>query len=707
MTIADRLARARQLRLQDAFDEARSQCQEVLAEAPGNAEAMGLLGICDIETGAIDSGRAWLDRAEAADPQNASVHLYRSFQYEAQGLDDAALQAARRAGDCDATRFDIWGRIGDLAGRAGDYTLAAECFGRALAVDTDHPARLPVALRLAGLQLELGDADEAERAIEIAERTARSGELPADAHAVRAAIAQKRGDWPALAVAAQDWLKAAPDDGDARGALSQALAQQGYYRRAIEVFKPVVEQRGEDADALAALGRLVLGARDTTEARGIFERALAIDPECAEAQFGLARSHLFHGDIAEAEAACRRTIAADADHLEAYGLLCEVSGGRIADAELARLETTVRRPGLAADKLSIGLFALGDAYHRRQRREAAFQTWSEANRTKWIQHTGRSVSAYDRNDQDRRVDWLCKAFGALAEDAETARSEPVPIFIVGMPRSGTTLLEAAISAHTEVVAGGELSAMPFIFSAFERWARSSGWTGGAIPAEKLAEWRRIYVDHLREYGLEAARWVTDKQPGNIMSVGLIRQLFPASPVFHIRRRPVETAFSIYRRNFTRQWPFAHDLSDIAHYYASQARLGAYWAETFPGRVTAVQYEQLVEDFEAQLRQVLARAGLSWDRQCLTYYEQDRTVMTFSAAQVRKPPSPEHLDSTSPYKAWLKPFAEALADYPVDPETGVWLGPSENPARQANGEPDRARSGGLLGRLFGRSRKERP
>jgi len=666
-----RLAEAAQLRLANDFNGARARCEAVLADRPDDAEAMSLLGVCAIETGDMAGGGVWLDRAEAANPRQGLVHLYRSMLHEARGDLDAALASARRASELAPERFDVWGRYGDLAGRAGDFQACADALDAALKADMSHPARPHVALRLAGARVELMDLKGASAALDIAEAGGLAGTL--DVLRLRAELARHAGDWAALTRAAQAWLDLAPQDNEAKGALALAWGRQGYYRKAVRLFRPVVDAEPGVPENWAALGRLLLGARDLEGGQAAFDRALELDPNCAEATFGLSRIHTFHGDSEAAIAMSRRTLEIDPGNFEAYGQLSEVSGGHLTDAELERLTLEAAKPGMPADRLSIGLFALGDAHHRRKQRAEAFAAWSRANDTKKLQHNGAIVSAYDRAAQARQTDWQTRVFAGPA-GKPAMPLEQQPVFIVGMPRSGTTLIEAAISAHEEAVAGGELGVMPSLFEKFLAWAGETGWPGGEIPESVLVPWREQYLAQYRDYGLTGARWVTDKQPANVLAVGLIRQLFPDAPVIHIRRKPVEVAFSIYRRNFSRMWPFAHDLEDIAHYYAMQARLGAHWARVFPERVMPLQYETLVGDFEPQLRAVLDHCGMGWSPRCLEYYNVDRAVMTFSATQVRKPPSREHLDSTSPYARWLAPFDAALKHLPVDPQTGLWTGP---------------------------------
>ncbi|MHA6289664.1 tetratricopeptide repeat-containing sulfotransferase family protein [Maricaulis sp. CAU 1757] len=692
MSADPRLAEAAQARLADDFEAARQLCQAVLAERPDDAEALSLLGVCAIESGDMAAGRAWLDKAEAVAPDHASLHLYRSIQHEAGGDAEQALAAARRASEAGPHRFDTWGRYGDLAGRADDFATSAAAFAEALKAEPEHPARAGVALRLAAARVETGDLAGAAEALGLAEAAGLAGHI--DVLRLRAGLDRQAGDWEALRRHAEAWLKRAPNDMEARSAVALALSQTGYYRPAADVFRPVLEADSGNAEHWAAYGRLMLGARDLGAAEAAFSKAMGLDVNCAEASFGLARIHTFMGRIEDAAAACRRTLEIDPGHFEAYGQLCEVSGGQLSDAELARLAQETEKPGQAVDRLAIGLFALGDAHHGRKQRAEAFEAWSRANRTKMLQHTGQPVSAYDRARQEGRTDWLMEVFdGPGPERAAPRPGQPVPVFIVGMPRSGTTLLEAAMAAHEEAVAGGELSAMIVIFEDFMRWAEQTGWQGGEIPEAKLDAWRQRYRQQYRDTPMAGARYVTDKQPSNFLAVGLIRRLFPEAPIIHIRRKPLETGFSIFRRNFSRMWPFAHDLEDIAHYYAQQARLGDHWARVMPDTVTPLQYEELVQDFEGRLRYVMARARMSWSRRCLEFYkpETDRAVMTFSAVQVRKPPSPKHLDSTSAYADQLAPLAEAIRRYPVDPETGAWLG-------NASSEQDTEEAGGFWSRL---------
>jgi len=152
---------------------------------------------------------------------------------------------------------------------------------------------------------------------------------------------------------------------------------------------------------------------------------------------------------------------------------------------------------------------------------------------------------------------------------------------------------------------------------------------------------------------------------------LIRHLFPDAPVIHIRRNPLETGFSIYRKNFIKSWSFTTSLADIGHYYGQYARMMDHWHNVFGDGLATVQYERLVSDFEGELRRLLAHAGLEWDPNCLSYFQRESMVITLSSAQVRKPPSKEMMRSTAPYIGALQPLKDALEQAGVDiPQTEV-------------------------------------
>ena len=343
--------------------------------------------------------------------------------------------------------------------------------------------------------------------------------------------------------------------------------------------------------------------------------------------------------------------------------MSETSADALSSDDLAEIDRLLATAPLTTEMRAILHFAKGDAAHRRKDRAGAFASWTAANRIKNAQ-LSRLGLAYDQSAADARLAKIKALFNQHKDGLAPMESAPTPIFIVGTPRSGTTLLESALGAHPEVDTAGEVPAMPFL-------TQQALDHDGTPPADLLAQWREDYLRQARQFGAGARAFFTDKQPANVFSLGLVRRLFPHAPVIHIRRSALESGFSMLRRNFTRQWAFANDMDDVAHYYAAYVDAMAHWDALGTG-AAFVQFEALVADFEGALKPLVAHCGLTWDDRCLRYYEQDRNVITFSAMQVRKPPSPDHLDSTTPYADFLKPLRDGLIARGIDPATGAPL-----------------------------------
>ncbi|HBK92158.1 MAG TPA: hypothetical protein DDZ68_10855 [Parvularcula sp.] len=662
MALDHLLTEARRARLADDYGGAIKLCRAFLDVNPGAPEAESLLGLCEIETGRTEGASRIIKAAEAA-PKSAALQLNLSILRERQGDIRGAVVHANSAARLDPRSFEAWAQLGKLLGKGEKLDEAFAALEQALKLRRDHSG---VLMLYAVAALETNRLAECAATLDEAEAL---GLPKSETRRARAHLLRKRGDAPALEAFAEGWLIETPNEAEARIALAYALAEQGYYDRAAAAFAPLAGRRGASADDLAAMGRYKLGARRLEEAAHWFRRALTADPKNAEAAFGLARRSMFLGRMDEAQAWCRRTLEAVPDHADAFGLLTEATGGAISDADLAALDSAlqkaVRRPEIAA-KLH---FARGDALHARKRADDAFAAWSEANALKRARARSAGAS-YDRHAQSAKVDALIRLFPREQPASFASAGTPSPIFIVGMPRSGTTLLESAICAHPGVDGAGEVPAMPFFLDGFLDGpaARNDGFD--ALNPAEIEQWRSGYLDQCRRFGWKGARFLTDKQPSNFLGVGFIARLFPAARFLHIRRDPVETGFSIFRRNFAQAWPFTTDLADIAHYYAEHERISAHWRATHPDRVAFVQYEDLIRSFEPEMRRLIAFCGLDWSDDCLRFHEQSRSVMTFSAAQVREPPSLARLSSTGPYRAHLDPLIRALEDFGVDPETGA-------------------------------------
>ncbi|GJL90982.1 tetratricopeptide repeat-containing sulfotransferase family protein [Hyphococcus sp.] len=663
----DIFAQASVARLNGDNQTAIKLCRDILADAPDRLDAISLLGVNLAETGDLDGARPLITRALNAEPQNWRFLLNNSVLLECEGKLAAARAEAKKAADVSPERFEAWGRLGDLDGKLEDYSGAVEALEKALAAFPGHPA---LALRLAGAAYELGDYARANAALDTFEKAAPGH--PQALH-LRMHIARKKNNWDELITAASASLAASPDEEAPRVALAFAYAQQGHSARAAEVYRPLAEKQPPQATHLATLAKYLLGARSLEAGAALYRQALELEPNNSAAGAGYARHLNFTGDFENAALYARQAIASDPNNAEAFAELALAVNSKLTDKEIAQLEQIGNNNLAGVKHQAIALFASGDAHHQRKDRKKAFAAWMRANELKRSLGDSDASAKYDPESNENYINRIIESFPAdFAGSEEERQQRPAPIFIVGMPRSGTTLLDSAISAHKNVASAGELPYMTFALNEYLSLKSPSDWTTGALPPELTKVFREKYKAQYKDFSVAEAPFITDKQPSNFYSVGLIRKVFPEAKIIHIRRNPVEVCFSMFRRNFSTSWQASTSLENLADYYSQYVRITDYWRSILGDNFGFIQYEDLVQDFETNLRRLIDFCELEWDQNCLEYYKQDRTVITFSAAQVRKPPSPEHLNSTAPYEEQLQPLYAALRAKNIDLETGARL-----------------------------------
>lgn len=665
MPAEEKLKQARAARLAGDYRLAELVTREIIDRDPINADAIAFLAQLLAEQGDRSSTLEQIDFAIKLAPRSAATRVSAAAVRERAGDMPGALNEARLASELDPKRFDAWATLGTLLGKAGVFDKSERALANAFKIDDSHPG---VGLLLAGARMEVGDYDGAVVALNRVEEIAPG--LPQTAR-LRVNAAHARSDFDELARAAETWLRIEPDNDEPRRALGFAYAELNRMSQAADAFRPLAERDDADPKDIAAYGRYVLGARRFEEAGAVFDRALALDPDAADALFGKARLLTYQGALDDAAQACRRTLAAEPGHAEALAQLVELTSGRLDDAEYAALEKAAGNSFARPDQQIAAMFALGAARHARGRPAEAFAAWSQANAM--ARRARGAKSGYDAAREVEAREAIEALFpGALklpAAGPDRSASDPIPIFVVGMPRSGTTLLENALSAHEDVEGAGEQPVLPHVLSGLLDY--SSRPDAGKLRPFLIGSWRKTFFERIVQSGVHGARYVVDKQPLNFRSVGLIRLLFPEARIIHVRRNPVEVGFSIFRRNFSRQWSFTTDLAAIGHYYGQHARLMRHWDANFPGATAFVQYEDLVADFEKELRRIVEYCGLEWRDAMLNFHERERRVTTFSAVQVRKPVTASHLDAAEPYRDKLKPLVDALVEAGVDLETGAF------------------------------------
>src|SRR2546427_36713 len=402
-----------------------------------------------------------------------------------------------------------------------------------------------------------------------------------------------------------------------------------------------------------------VGLGDHEEALRVYRELLAETPHNAELHLSVAHALKTQGRQAQAIEEYRAAAAARADFGDAYWSLANLKTYRFTDAELERM-----RQIEAADATKLVdryhlCFALGKALEDRGEYQEAFRYYERGNAFK------KSESRFDLGAMERNLRLqasLCtREF--LAARAGGGCQRPDPIFIVGLPRSGSTLIEQILASHSQVEGTIELADIPRMTQQLrgrENRAAPSRYPAllaDLAPAERLRLGEK-YIGDTRVYRTDKPYFI-DKMPNNFRHIGLIHLVLPNARIIDARREPLACCFSNFKQLFASGQEFTYSLEDIGRYYRVYVELMAHWDMVLPGKVLRVQHEELVEDFEPQVRRILDFVGLDFEPACLEFYKTERSVRTASSEQVRQPIYKEGIDQWRNFEPWLGPLKAAL------------------------------------------------
>lgn len=549
----------------------------------------------------------------------------------------------------DATHF-----LGLLAHQTGHNDAALELLQQAIQLGPDsHLYRH----NLAGVLQQLGRHAEAERRYREA-LTLKSDYVEALIGLAKSQQAQQRlKDALATYDAA---LALAPHNIEVLLGRAGVLAERVERRAALNCCRQARTLAVQDVRQLQRVGLTFHDLDAHQEARACFEAALALHPDFVEAHVSLGTTLADLGELAQAEAEYREALRLKPGQVSAYYNLISLTRLKPDDplwpALMAIAESLGQRP---ADEQILAHFALGKVWEDNADYDRAFEHFQAGNRLQ------RSQSNYDEARQAEFYRSCVRTFDAsfLASHAGTGSGDATPIFIVGMSRSGTTLVEQILSSHPRVHGGGEMHLLRRCARLEMEPVASDDELPQRLVQLEPAAWTRIgerYIAALRELAPDALR-VTDKLPGNMALVGLIHLAMPRARIIHCVRDPLDTCVSCFTKHFATGHDFSYDLRELGRFYRLYEGLMRHWREVLPpGRMLEVRYEDVVNDLETQARRLVAFCGLEWDAACLRFHEQRRAVRTASLAQVRRPLYASSVGRWRHYQKYLGPLQQALA-----------------------------------------------
>jgi len=646
----------RQPTLQDAFalhgqgrlGEAARLYEAIAARETGNAEARHYLGAILASAGRLQEAKALMKRALELKPSEfAFLENYVGVLVLAEDFGEA-LELSRQALKRQPRNPNLVYLNAASLQKLDRLDEARAGFVALLRLAPGHPeGRKEYAVTLT----RLGELDEALRLIEalIAERP-----RFADAYLVRANLRAIRGEAGLAFVDYERALAMQPNAHESWHSYGRALDAIGRYEQALAAFDRALALRPNYVDALIGRGAALKMLGQAPEAFACFDRAIALGGE-AEAKGLAARGSALAeaGETEEARQVLRRAAESDTNCGAAwlsFGDLVKFEAGDPAFAAMeARLaESERRRPG-EAQTLH---FALGKAYLDVGDSGRAFAHLDAGNRMK------RAQLAYDADANHARAAAIAAAFSAETFTRFAGAGSPAatPIFVVGMPRSGTTLIEQILASHPTILGAGELHVLPHIVAAIGGLPDGLG----ALTPDDLAGLGDDYLAQAGEPPAGKTR-VVDKLPGNFVNAGLIRLILPEARIIHVRRDAVDTCLSCYSKAFkAANLPYTYDQTELGLFYRDYEALMAHWRATLPAtHFLEVEYEAVVDDLEAQARRMIAFLGLTWDPACLEFHRTKRPVRTASVNQVRKPIYRGSVGRWRQHAAYLGPLLKAL------------------------------------------------
>jgi tetratricopeptide (TPR) repeat protein len=649
-----------------AADPARAavQAQEILRVVPGHPKAQLLLGTALHAQGDLAGARAILEPLAKAQPRVAAIHFELGAVLGALGETKAAIATLTHATTLAPNHPAVWRELGDQLTIAGQTEKADAAYARHIKVSVNDPTLIAAATALVDNKLAA------------AEQTLRDYLRlhPTDVVAIRmlAEIGSRLGRYEDAENLLARCIELAPGFAEARANYAGVLYRANKPADAVAQAELLLKQNPRNPGYRNLMAASLARLGESTRALATYESLLKDYPNQPKSWMSYGHTLKVVGRHDDSVGAYRKSIAQLPSLGEAWWSLANLKTFRFTDSDMAAMAKELARSDISEEDRYHLHFALGKAFEDEARYAESFAHYDQGNALR------KKRVAYDEDETGEHLRRSKALFtpSFFAERAGTGSAARDPIFIVGLPRSGSTLIEQILSSHSQVEGTMEL---PDIMSIAGRLgAKKRRGERSAYP-EKLSEFAPDDFAKLGEEYLTRTRiqrrldrpFFTDKMPNNFAHVGLIQLILPNAKIIDARRHPLGCCFSNFKQHFARGQGFTYDLAGMGRYYRDYVALMAHFDAVLPGRVHRVIYEQMVENPEHEVRALLDYCGLPFEDACLRFYENERTVRTASSEQVRQPIYRDAVEHWQNYETWLDPLREALGSvldsYPAVPE----------------------------------------
>jgi tetratricopeptide (TPR) repeat protein len=635
------------------FAEAARAAEALLAGSPEDRDLLYMLAVAQRYLGSIPAALATLARLEELHPDYPRLYQERGHCHVAQRLSAPAIAAFERAVALNPALPGSWRTLQSLYGMVGRRADADNAGAHVAKLASLPPAIVTARSMFADGEIEGAEALVRRYLLEHGDHI--------EGMRLLAQIGMKLDVLDDAELLLEAVLERAADYRPARYDYAQVLLQRHKHRQAREQIRMLQQAEPEERAYRITQATLATELGECEQALGEYRRLLAETPDHAELHLSMAHTLKTLGRQQDAIESYRRAAQMRPAYGDAYWSLANLKTYRFTDGELAAMRAAEAAPRTAlADRFHL-CFALGKALEDRGEYAQSFSYYERGNALK------KSECRYRPEFIERNTRLQIEVCTPELFAARRGWGSPsdAPIFIVGLPRAGSTLIEQILASHSRVEGTMELSDIPRLAQSLqgrEGRADKPRYPGvlAELPAEDFRRFGERYLADTRLYRAGKPHFI-DKMPNNFRHIGLMHLILPNARIIDARRAPMACCFSNFKQLFASGQQFTYSLEDIARYYLTYVELMAHWERVLPGKVLRVQHEELVADFEPQVRRILDFCGLDFEPGCLEFHKTARRVHTASSEQVRRPINTEGLEQWRHFEPWLGPLAQALGD----------------------------------------------
>ena len=656
-SVVTEIQRARAMLEKGDFAQSLAVAQALLETEPGHRDALYITAVSQRYLRRVRDALATLDVLERSHPKFGRLYQERGHCFVAQRDAPKAIEAFESALRLNAALPASWNRLEALyrlVGRSSDAERAADQTRRLAAI-------APEVIAAEGMFTE-GDLAEAEDIIR--HYLQAKNPLDPDAMWLLAKIGIKLKIFDDAEVLLQGVLAMKPGDHFIRHEYAVVLALRHKHQTALEEITKLLAINPGNQGFRTTHAAILMGLGRHHEALPIYRQVLAETPRNPDLHLSIAHALKTLNRTPEALESYRAAAAIRPSYGEAYWSFANLKKYRFTDEEVARMRTEEARPQVElADRYHL-CFALGKALEDRADYGEAFRFYERGNALKKSE-TRYKPASIEYNTRIVQETFTAQFFAARRG---WGCQTPGPIFIVGLPRSGSTLIEQILASHSQVEGTMELADIPRLVQSLQGPDNYNSYKKfwdqyiAAVIARGPEEFRRDGESYLAEtqiYRAEHRPFFTDKNPNNFRNIGLLQLILPNAKIIDARRGAMACCFSNFKQLFANGQEFTYSLEDLGRYYRCYIELMEHWDEVLPGKVLHVRNEALIDDLEGNVRRILDFCGLEFEPACLEYWKTERRIHTVSSEQVRRPVSREGIDQWRHFEPWLGPLREAL------------------------------------------------